>query len=274
MKKKTLDNTTSMTRIAKPPDTEVRRYRAPALDKGLDILELLSREAQPMPVSLIVQRLGRSINELFRMIQVLEYRGFIEQADNGTGYVATGKLFSLGMEHAPVKNLLEIVLPVMRRLAQETGQSCHLAVRAHGDIVVVARMESDQQLGFSVRIGYRRPIISTSSGAVLYAFQPPESRKRWEASFDQDLSETTLSNFRERSLRVAKLGYERRPSELVVGVVDLSVPIMRGQRAAAALTIPFVRSTLLHVPIDETLKLLKAAANGVAPSLHAGDERA
>jgi DNA-binding IclR family transcriptional regulator len=115
------------------------------------------------------------------MLQVLEYRGFIEQVENGTGYVATRKLFQLGMEHAPVNNLLEVALPTMRQLAQAAGQSCHVVIRARSDIVVVARMESDQQIGFSVRIGYRRPITSTSSGIVLYAFRPPEEQKRWES---------------------------------------------------------------------------------------------
>jgi DNA-binding IclR family transcriptional regulator len=250
-----------------------QRYRAPALDKGLDILELLSREGQPMPVSLITQRLGRSLNELFRMIQVLEYRGFIEQAENGAGYIATRKLFSLGMEHAPVKNLLEIALPVMRQLAQQIGQSCHLVVRTHGDIVVVARMESDAQIGFSVRVGYRRPIVHTSSGIVLYAFQPPEIQKRWESSFGEDVSDGHLRAFRKRSVQVAKLGYEQRPSEFVDGVTDLSVPIMRGKRATAALTIPFVRSKQLYCSIEDAGRLLRIAADEISSFLHDGDER-
>jgi DNA-binding IclR family transcriptional regulator len=253
------------------PKTE-QRYRAPALDKGLDILELLSGERQPMSVSLISQRLGRSMNELFRMIQVLEYRGFIEQADSGAGYRATRKLFSLGMEHAPVKNLLEIALPVMRELAQRIAQSCHLAVRTLSDIVVVARMESDAQIGFSVRVGHRRPIVLTSSGVVLYAFQPPEIQKEWEASFGKDATEEQLIEFRARALRVAKQGYERRPSEFVDGVVDLSVPIMRGKRATAALTIPFVRSKQLQCSVEESVRLLTIAANDISSSLHDGDE--
>ncbi|MBV8402053.1 MAG: helix-turn-helix domain-containing protein, partial [Acetobacteraceae bacterium] len=77
--------------------TSARRYRAPALEKGLDILELLARESSPMPISAIGQRLGRSTNELFRMMQVLQYRGYIRQ-EAGGGYGLTDQLFSLGME--------------------------------------------------------------------------------------------------------------------------------------------------------------------------------
>ena len=54
-----------------------QRYRAPALDKGLDILELISRATEPMSIGMITQALGRSTGELFRMIQVLEYLSLI-----------------------------------------------------------------------------------------------------------------------------------------------------------------------------------------------------
>ena len=39
------------------------RYRAPALEKGLDILELLAAESVPMTLTRIVNRLGRSHGE-------------------------------------------------------------------------------------------------------------------------------------------------------------------------------------------------------------------
>src|SRR4051812_7671030 len=146
------------------------KYRAPALEKGLDILELISKASRPMTVSMMSQSLGRSTGELFRMFLVLEHRGYIEQSGDGTGYVPTSKLFTLAMEQAPTKTLLEAALPVMRVLSDKSEQSCHLATRTGGEIVIVARMEAAALLGFSVRIGYRQPLPLTVSGTVLYAF--------------------------------------------------------------------------------------------------------
>ena len=88
-----------------------QRYHAPALEKGLDILELLARETEPLGVPGIVQKLGRSTGELFRMIQVLQHRGYVEQAPGNEGYRLTGKLFALGMDQPTVRNLVEIALP-------------------------------------------------------------------------------------------------------------------------------------------------------------------
>src|SRR3546814_5506261 len=109
-----------------------QRYRAPALDKGLDILELLASEPLPMTLTAIVNRLERSHGELFRMVQVLEYRGYIEQDRASDGYRLTDQLFSLGMQQPRIQNLVEIALPIMRQLTIAVEQSCHLAVHTRG----------------------------------------------------------------------------------------------------------------------------------------------
>ena len=135
-----------------------RKYRAPALEKGLDVLELLASHGAAMTPSQISIALGRSLSELFRMIQVLEFKGYISPASPGDGYELTNKLFTLGMARAPVKTLLEAALPVMRDLASTINQSCHLAMPSEDQVVIVARVESPGYYGYSVRTGHRRKI--------------------------------------------------------------------------------------------------------------------
>src|SRR5438067_321115 len=110
-----------------------RRYKAPALEKGLDILELLATTSSPMTLTAIVNDLGRSHGELFRMVQVLEYRGYIEQDPAADGYLLTDRLFSLGIQRPKTHSLIEVALPEMRKLAQNIGQSCHLVLHSMGD---------------------------------------------------------------------------------------------------------------------------------------------
>ena len=145
---------------ATEPAARTSRYRAPALEKGLDVIELLAAEKSPLNLSAISQRLGRSSGELFRMLQVLEFKGFITTAESGSGYVLTNKLFALAMAQAPVRSLVETALPIMRKLAHDIGQSCHITVASEDQIVVITRIERPGDLGFSVRIGYRREIIA------------------------------------------------------------------------------------------------------------------
>lgn len=256
-----------------PAGQDERRYRAPALEKGLDILELLASERDPLTVSAISQRLGRSMSELFRMVQVLEFRGFIQQTASGDGFVATDRLFSLGMQQAPVKTLLELALPCMKQLSATVGQSCHLAVRSRGDIVVVARMESAEQIGFSVRIGHRRPLPLTRSGAILFAFQEEATRERWIGEFSPEVTPAQIAELRARADRIREQGFDRAKSDFVAGITDLSAPILRGHTAAAALTVPFVHSTQPMMPIDQVIRHLRAAAAEISASLLVSDHR-
>jgi DNA-binding IclR family transcriptional regulator len=252
-------------------EAPTRRYRAPALEKGLDILELLASESHPLPVSTISQRLGRSTGELFRMIQVLEYRGFIEQATEAEGYRLTGRLFALGLDQPHVKTLIEVALPVMRQLSRNIGQSCHLAVHSNGQIVVVARMESSEQIGFTVRVGYSRALQHTVSGVILYAFQTEGIRAQWERLWRPPPKKPDVAAFRRRADEVRARGFERAASSFVAGIVDISAPIMRGELATAALTVPFVHSTLLVMSEEDAATCIKAAAKEISSELLHGD---
>lgn len=250
-----------------------RRYKAPALEKGLDILELLATTSSAMTLTAIVNQLGRSHGELFRMVQVLEFRGYIEQDSSADGYLLTDKLFSLGMQRPKTHSLVEVALPVMRRLSQDLGQSCHLALHTLGDMVVVARMESSEQLGFSVRVGYRRPLVKAASGAVLYAFQPEDVRRRWESLLNPPLSEKELTDWRAHADEIRKRRVELTPSRFVAGVTDISAPVMRGGVAAAALTVPFLEKLGPQTSQEEAAERVLEAATHISEQLLESDSR-
>ena len=93
------------------------RYRAPALDKGLDILELLSSVDGGLTQAEIAKRLDRSPNEFYRMLDRLVRRGYVTKID-GDRYSLTLKLFGLAQLHAPVRRLVCYATPIMRELAE------------------------------------------------------------------------------------------------------------------------------------------------------------
>ena len=62
-------------------DEDNDRYRAPALDKGLDILELLAAVDGGLTQAEIAKRLDRSPNEFYRMLDRLVKRGYVTRID-------------------------------------------------------------------------------------------------------------------------------------------------------------------------------------------------
>jgi DNA-binding IclR family transcriptional regulator len=256
------------TSVESAPKTS--RYRAPALEKGLDVIELLAAEKSPLNLSAISQRLGRSSGELFRMLQVLEFKGFITVSENGTGYVLTNKLFALAMAQAPVRSLVETALPVMRKLTFDIGQSCHMTVASEDQIVVITRIERPGDLGFSVRIGYRREITRATSGLVLFAYQDDDTRRAWlkRCRLKGEAAETFIA----RADVVRDRGHHEAASDFVRGIVDLSAPILRGDVAVAALVVPFVHSNPLVKEMTEAVEYVRAAAKVISQEIAHGDE--
>lgn len=246
---------------------DAHRYRAPALEKGLDILEALASVSEPLNTPQLAERLGRSPSELFRMVYILERRGYIEESRFGQGYELTNKAFTLSMTRAHVRALLDIAVPVMRDLAALIDQSCHIAVASGDQMVVIARVENPGPLGFSVRPGYRRAIYEATSGITLYSFQPEAMRREWDVSLRRLAPKDKYEAFLRQSEAVRARGFAQVGSDFVPGVTDLSAPILKEGSCIAAITLPFVQRPGLPRTIVEAIDLLCGAARQISQGL-------
>ncbi len=258
-------------------DSDEDRYRAPALDKGLDILELLAEIDGGLTQAEIAKRLGRSPNEFYRMLDRLVRRGYVTRID-GDRYSLTLKLFGLAQLHAPVRRLVSYATPFMRELAEETRQANQLAVFDRGSVVVVAQQEAPGYWGISIRVGSHIGLYDTGSGHVLLAFRSQEERMMMANEFTSSSEHTTVSDeFFERLNQIRERGYEMMPSAQTAGVYNLSAPVLGPDgRAVAALTIPYI--TLVNVPqapdVTQTLELLNRTAQQLSGLAGADTKRA
>ena len=241
-------------------------YSAPALEKGLDILELLAGEEEPLSQSQIASRLDRSISEIFRMLAALERRGYVRRCDADGGYVLTLKLFELSSRHPAMDRLLSAARSEMRALAERAGQSCHLSVLDGDGILVVERAEAPISRTFSVKTGTSFSMTETASGRVLLTFQAAAER----AAFIARISETPGAEPSGESLEhrlnaIADRGYEESVSDAVQGAVDLSCPILgHAGTALAALTIPFLHMRGNKMSQGDALAILRACADRIS----------
>jgi DNA-binding IclR family transcriptional regulator len=222
-----------------PIDTDRKTYSAPALEKGLDILEMLCHSDHPLSQKEIAAQLDRSVGEIYRMLTCLVSRNYVSQVDEAN-YTITTKLFELSHINPPTHRLLFEARPVMQRLAKELDQSCHLTIYSQGKQVVLAKVDTPSGMGFSVRAGSELEVFISASGRVLLAFQDAETMKlRMDESMARrpeqadPQMETILATIRQT-------GYESIPSVQVRGLYAISFPILDTQgHAIAALTVPY-----------------------------------
>jgi DNA-binding IclR family transcriptional regulator len=218
-----------------PAPRTAPRYEAPALEKGLDIVELLAGEPDALMQQQIAQRLGRSSSEIFRMLEVLERRGWLARRADGA-YATTLTLFELAHRQAPVHRLLSAALPEMRALARDTGQSNHLVVHHDRRILVLAQVESPEAMGFSVRQGAHFPFRADRVSAwVLSAFQTPGRRTELADEMrDGDPRAPSRASLMRRLDLIRRRGYEQRRSDTLPGITDLCFPVLDPHGTAVA----------------------------------------
>lgn len=220
-------------------DVERRSYAAPALEKGLDILEMLCRHERPMTQKELAKSLDRSVGEIYRMVACLVDRNYVAQVDDSS-YTITTKLFELAHISPPTHRLLFEALPVMQRLAKELDQSCHLTVYSQGKQVVLAKVDAPSGMGFSVRAGSELDVLISASGRVLLAFQNAETTRLWLEESIQRRPEQSDQQITTILEAIKKIGFESVPSVQVRGLYAVSFPILDTQgRALAALTVPY-----------------------------------
>ena len=251
------------------PDEADRNYKAPALEKGLDIIELLAATSEPLSQHQLAKRLDRSVGEIFRMLISLERRGYVSRREGDGAYQLTLRLFELAHGHPPMERLLADAVDEMQALAELAGQSCHLAVYRDGRILVVAQAESPRPRGFAVKLGASFPLSKTASGRVLTAFQPAAERRR---RIDKMLAESEPSPSRAaletRLTKIRSRGFEEARSDVVAGVTDLCFPLLNHEGVAvAALAMPFLEMTDNVIDRSAACKHTAAAAQRLSRGL-------
>lgn len=249
-------------------------YSAPALDKGLDILELVAEQKGGLTQSQIASALDRSINEIYRMLNCLERRGYLYRSRPGDLYFLSMKTFEVAHRQAPLRGLLEIALPEMQRLADNTQQSCNLGTQSAGRVLVIAQVESPAPFGFMVRPGALFPMLPNAAGRVLLAYQPEGVQRSWLNAADGVPGATKKEAIFETLGSIRRQGYAEVRDETFNGIT-LSYPIIGSYgHAVAALTVPYISSISFGSrPVAEIRASLKATAASISSRLSGTDIR-
>ncbi|MFY8032525.1 MAG: IclR family transcriptional regulator [Devosia sp.] len=245
---------------------DLDKYRAPALDKGLDILELLAATAEGLSQAEIAKSLDRTPNEIYRMLDRLVRRDYVRRTA-GDRYELTLKLFELAHMAPPVARLVGQATPLLRTFARDAQQAVHLVIYDRNVLVVVAQVDSPGYWNVSIRVGSRIGMVNTGSGHVFLAFASDAERQLMLEDPVTRQRELLPDDLQDRLKLVRERGYESMASLQVAGVTNLSVPIYGPNgMVIAALTCPYTqRLDSRDAPDrDRVLDMLRATGRQVS----------
>ncbi|MCA0937428.1 IclR family transcriptional regulator [Vibrio alginolyticus] len=232
--------------------TKKNEYRAPALEKGLDILELLAASTVPLTKKQIAEKLDRSISEIFRMLSVLVERQYIEFDSDQSTYSLSLRMFVLSNQHPPVAQMLKRATPMMEDLCLKVNQSCHLSQYKHGELVVISVQESPYKMGFGLRLGATLDVCSSGSGIVLLAFSSEQQREK--ILKQSGATEVEIQHALTNIAKTQTDGYYLGASPQISGVTNISFPIFGALgELIAVMTVPYMtlNSRTVHHHIED-----------------------
>lgn len=246
------------------------KYKVPALEKGLDILEELARSPRPQSLTQLANNLGRNSNEIYRMVNYLEWRGYIRREQHSGNYFLSLKLYELAHLNPPLQNLLNAATIPMEQLTQTLRESCHLGVLRHGQLVVMKQALSPEKICLSVEVGGRFSAVHTASGRLLLAHLAPEELDAFleiDPDFRQ-LSPPEKDAFLVRLAEIRAKGYSDAESETHVGINDFSVLVGNPKIGlTAALTVASLTFAKSAPDRKEILSALRECAAKISKSM-------
>lgn len=154
-------------------DSDSARSASPAaqLERALDVLELLSRSGAPLALGEIAERLKAPKPTVHRVLATLSARGYVTRDSRDSRYSAGLRCFELGSHWVQNLDLLSVARPHLARLNEGTGETVHLGVYDHGDVVYVEKLESRRPVIAQSSLGRRCPACCVSTGRALLAYQ-------------------------------------------------------------------------------------------------------
>lgn len=100
-----------------------------------------------------------------RILQALVAEGLLRQ-DASKLYFLGNQIYEMGLAAAPGRDIRDVCHPYLQRIANTTGDSAFLTVRADFDGVCLDRVEGDFPIRvFIIQVGLRRP-LSVGGGSI------------------------------------------------------------------------------------------------------------
>jgi DNA-binding IclR family transcriptional regulator len=240
----------------------------------VDILELLGTSAEGLTLTEIANGIGASKSTLLPVVHTLARRNFVLFDKNTFRYSTGLAAYCVGASYANGKTAFQFIRTVMEDIVRRSGEICQMGVLEKGQILYIAKVDSDQPVRIASHVGKRLPAYAAALGKVLLASKTmPEIKKLYPKGMPPRTPKT-VSGFAAlaRQLQQVKArGYAYECGEVIEQTECFAVALSKQDRAFAALSvsIPVFRSTDKNKEL--IVSLLKESRDKIASYLNARD---
>lgn len=248
-----------------------RKYKIPAVEKMLAIVEFLSNESQSFTISALAKQLGISKNMVFRVVKYMEEQGYLE-SDGDTGKYQLGNgFYRIGAKMAGRYQITERAHTHLCWLSQQSGEMADIQVPTGDKLMVVDVVYPSSDYYFHIGIGTKLLYHCNAMGKCILAYMDKEEIN---AIIPAQLPIQTQKGLRTRAelikhletVRETGLGYDKE--EYVTGIYCIAAPVFDVHaRVVASTGITGLVSRIDNHNRHEFEKLVREAGRRISASL-------
>ena len=263
-----------MAASVKEHGTDEPRSGVQSVERAINVLRLFQDGPAEQSLTEIGRQTGLNLSTAHRLVKALCSAQFMEQDPDSERYRLGAALMSLG-QRALENAGFAAALPVLERLAEQSGESVSLGIRREQQVVVVLAAASQQRLRFDHVPGASIGLHASAMGKALLAFEAAEpDAVVAELSALERYTPTTITSKQALAAELATIrtnGYAVNHEERYAGVVGVGAPVLdRRERARAAVGLQGPTTRMSQDKLGSVAAMVRAAADEIAILLDPG----
>lgn len=217
-------------------------------DRLFLVLETLA-DVGPIALTELSQRLDLNKSTTHRLLTSLIYLGYVRQDEETGKYALSYKILSLANRLIEKMDIADTIRPLLRELAESTGETVHYVQLEGLEAVYIYKEESTlNSVRMVSKVGSRIPLYCSGVGKAMLADMTDSKIARiWNQSDRKVFTEHTITDFdtfMERIQQVRANGYavDDEENELGVRCIAISLPDLTGaSHCAISISAPVTR---------------------------------
>ncbi|MFH1804208.1 MAG: IclR family transcriptional regulator C-terminal domain-containing protein [Pseudomonadota bacterium] len=243
-----------------------------SLEKGMRILSVFSEDRSELGLSEIVRETGLEKSAAQRFANTLHQLGYLDKSPETRRYRPSLKYLEMAYSYLWSDNLVQLAMPRLIELSNQTQQTINMAKPLETDIMYVIRMPNYRTSFAASVIGRRVPALNASSGRVILSRQSEAMIRACVQDWPlkKYTGKTTMDRgaILENILMAREKGYCLTQKEILPDEINVAAPIcsIEGTPIGAIhCSLPAIRWTLEKAE-QEIVPLIVETAQAIVPS--------
>ncbi len=201
---------------------------AQAALRALKLLKLFSMEQPELSLAQLSSMAGLNKTTTHRLLRALQSEALIDRNGATSTYRLGAGLMALGVQALASSDLRRRVRPLLKSLAQETGETATLEVPIENCMLILDEVAGSHLIAATGHVGTRWPLHGTSTGKAYLAFAEDTVERLVDPLKPvTPKTITSVEEFNRQLADVRKRGYALAADELEVGYSAVAV-VVRG----------------------------------------------